>query len=184
VHGRQIRHSASRLVAAHGVRGRFTPRAASDDAPLVHRRADIGYLEEMDASERFEQLIAFLSTHLPSPVQQEEENDGTLVFTGGSPGEVVARLTNASVVVAQYAVRWETPFLPVVQPRRVGVVKWRRLPESTVMNVVGQLIRGARDMRLSGYGTCQLCGETKPPEWMDDRHVCQSCSASAFGSVH
>ena len=138
----------------------------------------------MDASERFEQLIAFLSTHLPSPVQQEEENDGTLVFTGGSPGEVVARLTNASVVVEQYAVRWETPFTPVVQPRRVGVVKWRRLPESTVMNVVGQLIRGARDMRLSRYATCQLCGETKPPEWMDDEHVCQSCSASALGSVH
>jgi hypothetical protein len=138
----------------------------------------------MDASERFEQLIAFLSTHLPSPVQQEEENDGTLVFTGGSPGEVVARLTNASVVVAQYAVRWETPFTPVVQPRRVGVVKWRRLPESTVMNVVGQLIRGARDMRRSGYGTCQLCGETKPPEWMDDERVCQSCSASTLGSVH
>ena len=133
---------------------------------------------------RFEQLIAFLSTHLPSPVQQEEQNDGTIVFTGGSPCEVVARLTNASVVIEQYAVRWETPFTPVVHPRRVGVVKWRRLPESTVMNVVGQLIRGAREMRLSCYVTCQLCGETKPPEWMDDDHVCQSCSASALGSVH
>lgn len=138
----------------------------------------------MDRSERYEQLIAFLNTHLPSPVQQEELTDGSLVFTGGSPGEVVARLTKVSVTVEQYHVRWETPYTPVVRPRRVGLVRWRRLPESTVMNVVGQLIRGARDARRSHYLTCQLCGETKPPEWMENEDVCQQCSASVLGSVH
>jgi hypothetical protein len=47
----------------------------------------------MDASERYEQLIAFLSTHLPAPVEQED-HDGLLTMTGGgSPGEVIARLT-------------------------------------------------------------------------------------------
>jgi hypothetical protein len=138
----------------------------------------------MEASERYEQLIAFLNTHLPTPVQQEELNDGSLMFTGGSPGEVVARLTKVSVIIEQYAVRWETPYTPVMRPRRVGVVKWRRLPESTVMNVVDQLIRGARDVRLAHYVTCQLCGETKPPEWMEDEDICQQCSASVLGSVH
>ena len=138
----------------------------------------------MDASERYEQLIAFLSTHLPTPVQQEELSDGSLMFTGGSPGEVVARLTKVSVIIEQYAVRWETPYTPVMRPRRVGVVKWRRLPESTVMNVVDQLIRGARDARLARYLKCELCGETKPPEWMEDDDICQQCSASVLGSVH
>lgn len=138
----------------------------------------------MDASERYEQLIAFLNTHLPTPVHQEELNDGSLMFTGGSPGEVVARLTKVSVIIEQYAVRWETPYTPVMRPRRVGVVKWRRLPESTVMNVVDQLIRGARDARLSRYVTCQLCGETKPPEWMENEDLCQQCSASVLGVVH
>lgn len=138
----------------------------------------------MDAAVRYEQLIAFLNAHLPTPVQQEELADGTLQFTGGSPGEVVARLTKASVVIEQYAVAWETPYTPVMRPRRVGLVRWRRLPESTVMNVVGQLIRGARDARLSRYVTCQLCGETKPPEWMEDDDVCQQCSAGVLGSVH
>jgi hypothetical protein len=138
----------------------------------------------MDASERYEQLIALLNTHLPTPVQQEELVDGTLMFTGGSPGEVVARLTKASVTIEQYAIRWETPYTPVMQPRRVGVIKWRRLPESTVMNVVAQLIRGARDARLARYLTCRLCGETRPPEWMEDGGVCQQCSASVLGSVH
>jgi hypothetical protein len=104
----------------------------------------------MDASERYEQLIAFLNTHLPSPVQQEELNDGSLMFTGGSPGQVVARLDRASVVIEQYAIRWETPYTPVMRPRL----------------------------------TCQLCGETKPPEWMEDQDICQQCSASVLGSVH
>jgi len=138
----------------------------------------------MDASERYEQLIAFLNTHLPTPVQVEELADGSLLFTGGSPREGVARPTKVSVTIEQYAVHWETPYTPVMRPRRVGLVKWRRLPESTVMNVVEQLIRGARDARLSHYVTCQLCGETKPPEWMENEDLCQQCSASVLGVVH
>jgi len=138
----------------------------------------------MAPSERYEQLIAFLNTHLPTPVQQAELADGSLMFTGGAPGEVVARLSKASVIIEQFAVQWETPYTPVMRPRRVGVVKWRRLPESTVMNVVDQLIRGARDARLSRYVACHLCGETKPPEWMQDEDICQVCSASVLGSVH
>src|SRR4051812_29564748 len=110
----------------------------------------------MDPSERYEQLIAFLTTHLPVPVEQEEIEDGVLVFVGGAPAEVVARLTGTHVVVSEYAVRWETPFRPVPNPRRVGSVNWRRLPESTVMTVVGQLIKGAREMRLSKYSTCRF----------------------------
>src|SRR5262245_34476161 len=90
-------------------------------------------LECMDHAERYEQLIAFLSTHLPAPVEQDERDGGIRVFTGGDPGEVVARLTNSSVIVEEYAVRWKTPYQAVVHPRRVGVVNWRRLPETTVM---------------------------------------------------
>ena len=43
-------------------------------------------LTSVDSSERFEQLIAFLTTHLPPPVEQEEDSNGIMVFTGGSPG--------------------------------------------------------------------------------------------------
>lgn len=137
----------------------------------------------MDASERYEQLIAFLSTHLPEPVEQTDEN-GVLVFTGGSPGEVIARLTHASVIIEEYGIRWETPFKPVIHPRRVGVVHWRRLPESTLMNIVGQMIKGAREMRLSRYRTCRFCGRTNPPEWQQGDDVCQSCAVHELGAVH
>ena len=137
----------------------------------------------MDASERYEQLIAFLSTHLPSPVEQEEGEDGILVFTGGSPGEVIARLTHSSVIIEEYAVRWETPFKPVVHPRRVGAVNWRRLSETTLMTVVGQLIKGAREMRLSRYRACRFCGTTNPPEWQHGEDTCQACAVRELG-VH
>jgi hypothetical protein len=137
----------------------------------------------MDASERYEQLIAFLSTHLPAPVEQED-HDGLLTMTGGSPGEVIARLTHTSVIIEEYAVRWETPFKPVVHPRRVGFVNWRRLPETILMTVVGQLIKGAREMRLARYRTCRFCGRTNPPEWQHGEDTCQSCAANELGSVH
>jgi hypothetical protein len=138
----------------------------------------------MTGSERYEQLIAFLSTHLPQPVVQEEEQSGILVFTGGAPGEVIARLTQSSVIIEEYAIRWETPVSQVVHPRRVGIVNWRRLPETAVMAVVGQLIKGAREIRLSRYRVCQFCGRTNPPEWQHADAVCAGCAANELGVVH
>jgi hypothetical protein len=81
-------------------------------------------------------------------------------------------------------VRWETPFRPVPRPRRVGTVNWRRLPESSVMNVVGQLIKGAREMRLSRYRVCRFCRKTTPPEWLGGEDVCEACAESEIGAVH
>ena len=138
----------------------------------------------MTPSERYEQLIAYLSTHLPHPIEQEERDGGILVFTGGSPGQVIARLTHATVIVEEYGVRWETPFKPVVHSRRVGVVNWRRLPETVLMTVVGQLIKGAREARLSRYRVCRFCGRTNPPEWQRADDTCEACAAHELGIVH
>ena len=41
--------------------------------------------ETNDTSEHYEQLLAFIATHMPAPFTQEEI-DGTMIFTGGSPG--------------------------------------------------------------------------------------------------
>jgi hypothetical protein len=138
----------------------------------------------MDASERYEQLIAFLSTHLPPPVEQMEETNGILVFRAGSPVEVIATLTHTSVIIDEFAVRWQTPVAAVERPRRVGALNWRRLPESTLMNVVGQLIKGAREMRRSRYKACRFCGRTNPPEWLHSDDVCQGCAEAELGVVH
>jgi hypothetical protein len=137
----------------------------------------------MPPEEHYEQLLAFIATHMPAPFTQEDV-EGVIVFTGGSPGEVVVRLTDSAVIVEEYAVRWEAPGTPVLRPRRVGLVKWRRLPESPLMNVVAELIRGARDTRRSRYRTCLFCGRTKPPEWMADQTTCQSCAEHELGVVH
>jgi hypothetical protein len=137
----------------------------------------------MSASEHYEQLLAFISTHMPVPFTQEDVN-GSIVFTGGSPGEVVVQLTSTAVIVAEYAVRWETPDRPVLHPRRVGAVRWRRLPESQLMTVVGELIKGARETRLARFRSCIVCGRTRPPEWMANDLTCQSCANKPLDVVH
>ena len=55
----------------------------------------------MDAPERFEQLIAFLDSNLPAPVERQESADGSVQFTGGEPAQVVVSLTETSVIVAE-----------------------------------------------------------------------------------
>src|SRR5262249_12231815 len=57
----------------------------------------------VDTAERYEQLIAYLSSRLPEPVEQHEHADGSLQFIAGDPAEVVVLLTDTSVIVSEFA---------------------------------------------------------------------------------
>jgi hypothetical protein len=138
----------------------------------------------MDAPERYEQLIAYLASQLPSPVEQRETDDESIQFTAGDPPEVVAVLTQRSISVYEFAGVWESPFTFTVKPRRVGVLKWRRLPENALLAALSALIKGAREMRQASFQTCQYCGRRTPPEWLHDAGVCQSCTDRHSGSLH
>jgi hypothetical protein len=138
----------------------------------------------MDAPERYEQLIAYLASQLPSPVEQRETDDESIQFTAGDPPEVVAVLTQRSISVCEFAGVWESPFTFTVKPRRVGMLKWRRLPENSLLAALSALIKGAREMRQASFQTCQYCGRRTPPEWLHDASVCQSCADRHSGSLH
>ena len=137
----------------------------------------------MNAPERFEQLIAFLGSHLPAPADQQEQADGSIEFVGGDPAEVVVMLTTSSVVVSEYSGVWETPFHFVRKPRRVGMLKWRRLLETSLFNALATLVKGARDARLARFQPCRFCGHSTAPEWRHTDGVCQSC-AEHSGAIH
>ena len=107
-----------------------------------------------------------------------------MVFTGGSPAEVVVNLADSSVIVSEYAGVWETPDHFVVKPRRVGMLKWRRLPETSMMNALSALIRGAREMRLSRYRPCAVCDTKRPPEALFGEDVCYLCEEPPQTVVH
>jgi hypothetical protein len=138
----------------------------------------------MDVPERFEQLIAFLGSQLPVPVQQQPEDDGAIEFIGGEPPQVVALLTHSSLIVSEFTGVWETPFKFTARPRRVGIVKWRRLPENALLSAISALIKGAREARLASFQTCQYCERRTAPEWMHDESVCQSCADQHSGAIH
>ena len=137
----------------------------------------------MGAPERYEQLLAFLGSQLPEPVDQQPTGDG-IEFSAGDPTEVVVRLTRSSVVVSEFAGFWETPYRFVPRPRRVGVLKWRRLRETALFNVLGALIKGAREARRARFQVCQYCGRDTAPEWLHDAGVCQTCANQHSGAIH
>ena len=141
-------------------------------------------MDKPGAPERFEQLIAFLGSNLPAPVERQEDVDGAIRFTGGDPPEVVVVLTDSSVVVSQFSGVWESPFTFSARPRRVGVVKWRRLPENALLNAIAALVKGAREARLASFVTCQYCGQRTAPEWLHDEGVCQACADQHSGAIH
>jgi len=134
--------------------------------------------------ERFEQLIAFLGSQLPKPIEREDSDDGSMVFLAGDPVEVVVILTDQNVIVSEFDGVWETPYHFTVRPRRVGVVKWRRLPETELMNALTALIKGARHSRLARFETCTYCGRSTAPELLHDQGICQACSERHSGAIH
>ena len=134
--------------------------------------------------ERLEQIIAFVGSQLPVPVEQQDASDGTMIFTGGSPAEVVVHLDESTVIVSEYAGLWESPDRFVVKPRRIGLVKWQRLSETPLMNALGALIKGAREARLARFRECHVCGELFPPELLFGDDVCANCGRERPTVVH
>lgn len=138
----------------------------------------------MTAPERFEQLIAFLGSQLPLPAGQQEQADGSVEFVAGDPPEVVVVLTESSVIVSEYRGVWETPFHLAVKPRRIGILKWRRMPETPLYNALTALVKGAREARLSRFQPCRFCGQSTAPEWFHEDGVCRPCAEQQSGAVH
>jgi hypothetical protein len=138
----------------------------------------------LEAPERYEQLLAFLGSHLPSPVDQHADSDGHVRFIGGDPLEVIVVLTESSVIVSEFAGEWESPMEFVPKPRQFGVLNWPEIPENALWAALGSLIKGARDARRSHYRVCGYCERSTAPEWMHDEEVCQSCAQEHSGSIH
>jgi hypothetical protein len=66
----------------------------------------------------------------------------------------------------------------------VGVLKWRRLPETALFNALTTLIKGAREARLSRFRVCRYCARSTAPEWMYNDGVCQACADQQSGAIH
>ncbi len=133
--------------------------------------------------QNFEEWLAFVTARLTAPVAQEVAPDGSTYLTGGEPGEVIVRLTRSTVTVWEYAVTWETPDSPTIAPIRAGSVVWRHIPNTSAILAVQSLIEAARQSRLGKFSVCSHCEQRKPPEWMHEDGVCQSCAGRELGPV-
>ncbi|HEY7292143.1 MAG TPA: hypothetical protein VH583_20070 [Vicinamibacterales bacterium] len=130
----------------------------------------------MDTPERFEQLIAYLESNLPEPAEWHQHADGTLQFISGDPPGVIVWLTETSVVVSHFAVVGDTRIGLESKPRRVGLLKWRRLPETALFNTLSALLKGAREARAALFQICEVCGRSTPPERLRMDTICDDCA--------
>jgi hypothetical protein len=138
----------------------------------------------MNGPERFEQLIAFVGAQLPAPVEEHQTDDGSFIFSGGDPAEVIVQVTESTVLVAAFVSDGEERDPLRAEPHPVAELHWRLLPETAVMNALSALIKGAREARLATYRVCIDCGTKKAPEQMQTDEVCLECAEGGPRTVH
>lgn len=129
-----------------------------------------------DFPEGWDEWLAFLSSHLPAPVRQEDTPDGATHFVAGSPPQVAVRLTHRAISVFEMTGTQEPPGGPLIRPRLVGTLLWRRLAPGQAMVVTADLIDAARQNRLATYRRCALCDALVAPELMRDE-LCLQCDS-------
>ena len=71
-----------------------------------------------------ESLLLEVRKQIPLPVKTESQLDGTIVLTGGKPGEVIVRINDDEISIAVFAIRWDGPHTPVVNSRDLAKFNW------------------------------------------------------------
>jgi hypothetical protein len=129
-------------------------------------------------------LLQEIRELLPNPIQEETQLDGDIILVGGDPGEVIVRISGSKVSIAVFSIRWEGPHTPIVRPKQLASLNWKRLPASQIIMALHILIDSAHEIRIEKFRKCERCGETIPPERMHDKQTCQTCAERHLGVVH
>lgn len=129
----------------------------------------------------YEEMLAYVLAQLSEPIEQETDDQGAVIISSGYPGEVIVRLTESDVTVAEYAAERHGP---LVQPFPIGTVNWSAISADAAMRVVKALLVAAREARLSRFRVCVSCDRSTPPEWMYDEDTCRECAGQDRGMVH
>jgi hypothetical protein len=130
-----------------------------------------------------------LTAALPRPVvRQDLESqfvdlpEAGAWFASGEPSLALIAVAQNQVTIAEPEISWLTPYTPVLRARyevsrplepRKGLLAW----------LVRELERKSIS-RLSQFRRCSECDNTKPPEWMHDEELCQSCAAESHDIVY
>ena len=129
-------------------------------------------------------LLKLIHATIPLPTREENCADGSLIFIGGDPGDVVIRVARSQITVSVFGIVWEGPHTPLVRPQPLAGLNWRLMPAARLTTFLHDLIEAAQQIRLANFRKCAHCGETKPPEWMHRKDCCQSCAERNLGVVH
>ena len=136
----------------------------------------------MDAPERYEQLIAFLDSNLPPPVDRQKVADGAVQFTGGEPAEVVvvahrhqrARLGVRGGLGVAVHLRGAAAAGGRAQVAAAAGNRAVQRPERADQ-------RRARSAAVTVSDVPATARGSTAPEWMHDDGVCQACADQHSG---
>jgi len=123
-----------------------------------------------------DRLLQEIKELLPDPLREESQLDGSTVFVGGDPGEVIVRVSGNKVSIAEFSVRWDGPCSSVVRPKQIATLNWKRMSSLRATLALRDLVDSACETRRSKFRKCRKCEETYPPEGMIDEDICFSCA--------
>ena len=139
---------------------------------------------EADTYTDRQELAELLKEMLGEPLTEESHGDGSLVMISGDPEEVVVRVAGNTLTISEYGARWEGPHIPVVSPRRLATLLWRRVQRASLRMLLEVVIQAAREERRRQFRKCSYCQIEHGPEHMHSDDVCHGCAEGQLGVVH
>ena len=131
----------------------------------------------------YDELLMEIERLLGKPFRSDRAFDGSTVFVGGEPEEVVVRVTQSLVEISEYRMGWDGPHTPVVMPETLAALHWQHLSAIDLSMILRELIEVARTSRGEQFIKCKYCGRELGPEHMHG-DVCHGCAEKHEGIVH
>ena len=127
--------------------------------------------------------INAIRERLMEPRTESTSPDGTLLFSGGSPPDVLIALSGSTIHVAIYDPETATT-RPPAGDQTIVSLNWQRLPAPHLVMSLNVALGSARELRFATFQHCKRCDALTAPELLNEHVICENCNNRDLGVVY
>lgn len=128
-------------------------------------------------------VINTIRERLMEPRTEATSEEGTLLFSGGHPPDVLIALSGSTIQIAIYDPDAGTSS-PPADDQTIVSLNWQRLPAPHLVMSLNVALGSARELRFATFQHCKRCDALTAPEMLNEHVICETCNNRDLGVVY